>query len=452
MTTKNRYIAIIVLITLILLGFLGWWLASGSHSGATGTGGSSSFQKTLQNFFPFGNPAGTSTAQAQGQGSSGASTGQTINESGSNAPGILPRLRELSSEPVAGAGIFSLPISASLRSTSTSTASSSDFVIYVEKGTGHVYREYTDSPTQELLSATTIPKIDTAYVGANRAVAYQYFKSDNETLETFLGHVADPVIATTSSSNTTPASGKVSGIFLPQDIYRFDIGPAGDRIFYLTQGVDSDTGYVANIDGSKSTQVFSTPLRELDLSWPTTDTVLLNTSPDSSVDGYLFALDVATKNVSQVLGGIPGLTAIANPDLSDYIYSASTFNGFVTHVYKPSTNFDATTSITTLPEKCAWSTVNVNIAYCAVPTSIPQAGYPESWYLGDVSFSDNIWKLDLKAGTSTEILNFSQQSGGQSADMIDLSVSQGDRYLIFTNKKDNILWGYRLTATANGFI
>ena len=179
----------------------------------------------------------------------------------------------------------------------------------------------------------------------------------------------------------------------------------------------------------------------------------MNTAPDSSVNGFLFSLNLSTKKLTQVLGNIDGLTAIASPDLSYYIYSESTYSGFATHVYRPKDNFDASIPLVTLPEKCTWSSTNTAIAYCAVPSSIPSAGYPESWYRGDVSFSDNVWRLNLAAGTSTEVLQSAQQfPAGITADMINLSVDQGDHYLIFTNKKDNTLWEYRLDETANGLL
>lgn len=445
--TTNRFITIVVIVTIAILALLGWWYVSSVST--TSTGSTSGIEKTLHSFFPFGGSA-TTTANSQTNTTTSTTTQNSIDETSDGSATAIPRLRQVTSEPVAGASIFSVTTPKTIRAaTSTASTTASSYIVYVEQGTGHIYKEFVDSPTQ-LISATTIPKVDAAFVGTNNAVAYQYFKNDNETLETFLGQIVNPIIATSSSADDSPASGKVSGSFLPQDIYRFDMAPSGDRIFYLAQGPTGDVGYVANIDGSKPTQVVSSPLREWDISWPSTNNVLMTTSPDSSVSGYLYSLNLATKNFSQILGGISGLTAIANPDLSYYIYSEATYNGFTTHVYRPKDDFDASIPLVTLPEKCTWSSTNTSIAYCAVPTSIPSAGYPESWYRGDVSFNDNIWKLDLKAGTSTEILNFSQQSNGGSADMINLSVDQGDHYLIFKNKKDTTLWQYRLDDTVNG--
>lgn len=443
--TTNRIIATIVIVTILLMALFGWYVVSSNST--TDTGPVSTIKKTIGGFFPFGNSDAPATNQNS---NSSSATGQNVFGSSTQNVNIpvatVSRLKQITSEPVAGASIFSVPVPKQTKSTSTSTPTTtpSDYIVYIEQGTGHVYKEAVDSPTQELLSATTIPKVDAAFVGQKNAVAYQYFKNDNETLETFLGQIVP------DTSTTTATFGKVAGNFLPQDIYRFAMAATGDRIFYLTQGIDSDTGYVANADGTKSTAVITTPVREWDISWPNTNTLLMTTAPDSSVQGYLFALNLSTKTSSQVLGGINGLTAIASPDLSYYIYSASTYNGFTTHIYRPKDGFDASIPLVTLPEKCTWSSVNNTIAYCAVPASIPSATYPESWYRGDVSFADNIWKLDLKAGTSTEVLQASQQfQNGQTADMIDLSVDQGDHYLIFKNKVDNTLWQYHLDTISN---
>ena len=60
-------------------------------------------------------------------------------------------------------------------------------------------------------------------------------------------------------------------------------------------------------------------------------------------------------------------------------------------------------TLETLPEKCVWSKADASIFYCAVPENIPADNiYPDVWYQGLMSFSDAIWKVNIKTGEEKE--------------------------------------------------
>ena len=93
----------------------------------------------------------------------------------------------------------------------------------------------------------------------------------------------------------------------------------------------------------------------------------------------------------------------------------------------------------TLPEKCVWG-AGSEVVYCAVPKSINQGEYPDSWYQGEISFSDAIWKIDVASGSTTMISDPTTVPGGEDVDAIKLSLDQNQNYLFFVNKKDSYLW------------
>ena len=85
--------------------------------------------------------------------------------------------------------------------------------------------------------------------------------------------------------------------------------------------------------------------------------------------------------------------------------------------------------------------------YCAVPQTLPQAEYPDQWYQGLFSFSDNIWKIDTKTGVVEKILTPSDLRAS-SLDMINLTLSSDDSYLLFMNKITGTPWVFRIATDA----
>jgi hypothetical protein len=84
-----------------------------------------------------------------------------------------------------------------------------------------------------------------------------------------------------------------------------------------------------------------------------------------------------------------------------------------------------------------------DVLYCAVPKIIEGALYPDAWYQGEVSFGDQIWKIDIKTG-KTSLIADPATATGEEVDGIKLSVDDSENYLFFVNKKDSFLWELNL--------
>jgi hypothetical protein len=67
-----------------------------------------------------------------------------------------------------------------------------------------------------------------------------------------------------------------------------------------------------------------------------------------------------------------------------------------------------------------------------------------SWYIGNISFRDDIWKYDLKNNTAVIIDNLTDESGIK-IDVIKPQLSVNEKYLVFINKIDGTLWSLDLT-------
>jgi hypothetical protein len=364
--------------------------------------------------FPF--PAGTSTRPVTRP----AATTTDSGDASGTAREILPRLRQLWKDPTAGAVFF--PASGS------TTA-----VRLVDRATGHIYESPTEFLGNERISNVTIPQVHEAiWAGNGTELVLRYLK-DDIAIQSFYG-----ILATTSSSTTLT----LEGYFLPEDIR--DIYAAGNKILYLNPTLDTGSLIQANIDGTAKKAVMNSEARDWSLSYTNQKTAFLQTRPSGEIQGFGYALDLATGVTSKIAGNINGLTGTINPAGDRAFMSAREGSTIISASYDFKTRATKTLSIRTLSEKCAWSNTKSDIIYCAIPALISSGVYPDDWYKGKVSFSDTLWSINLATGETTNLLDPNFEAS-QNMDIMRVVVARDDSYLTFTNKKDMSLWLYRLT-------
>ena len=103
--------------------------------------------------------------------------------------------------------------------------------------------------------------------------------------------------------------------------------------------------------------------------------------------------------MSEVLGGLYGLSVLPNPAAQLVLYSDISISGnLVTSLYNIKTASSQDLPFVTLADKCVWSKQNPLDLYCAVPSSAP-AGYPDTWYQGTASSVDQIIEVDTDTGS-----------------------------------------------------
>jgi len=135
------------------------------------------------------------------------------------------------------------------------------------------------------------------------------------------------------------------------------------------------------------------------------------------------------------LGDINGLTTLTSPNGKLILYGDSSLS---LNVYHTDTGTSDVLGIKTLPEKCVWSNGGETL-YCAVPKAAPGGTYPDSWYQGEISFADQLWRIDALTGNAA-ILADPSSLAGTDIDGIKLMLDEKDNYLFFVNKKDSFLW------------
>jgi|SRR3989338_1261427 len=346
------------------------------------------------------------------------------------------KLRKVSSMPVAGVGVF---MKERLIDTTPPKTEFAPAVRYVERATGNIYQTFADKIEERKFSATIIPKVYDSYFGnKGQSVIMRYLKADDKTIETFLGALPKEVLGRETGDN------EIKGSFLPEDVKDLSISPDTSKVFYLFESGgsrgDSMIGVILNFLDSKRVQIFDSPFTEWLSVWPNEKVITLTTKPSGSTPGYMYKMDSNGRNLVKILGGINGLTTLAGPSGKLILYGN---NSLSLSIYNTDTRDSVALSVRTLPEKCVWSRGGDAI-YCAVPQSAGRADYPDTWYQGEVSFVDQIWKINTQNGTAVIIANPSAVAGGEDIDGIKLTLDEQENHLFFVNKKDSFLWKLNL--------
>lgn len=360
----------------------------------------------------------------------GEESGVTEEERGTETEeidGPTNTLRQIFSEPTAGANIF--------------TRNKEVFVRFVERSNGNIYETKRDSAQTIRLTNKTIPKIQETIWDKNPdSLVLRYLNDDREDqIESFSGKIK------VSTSTTNEFLGDITGLFLPPNIKTISGSSLGGKIVYLQNKLNSDNSYIftSNFDGSNKTQVAEIPLSEISLSWPKSNTIAVLTKPSFRYPGFLYFINPNEGILRKVIGGPLGLNTLVNAQANGILYSRTNNKSEpMLNYFDLNNNNNINLEIKTLSDKCIWGKKDPSSVFCAVPKTIPTKELPDAWYQGKISFNDNFWKIELETGKSSLIYDTS--IGGENLDATDLQISDSDDFLVFTNKKDLTLWGLKI--------
>lgn len=442
--SKRNFILLVIVLVLVIAGLFGFLYF---RSGTTPVDVVSEGTNFLAQFNPFG----SNSPDGDGE-----PTGPDINGDGelSEEEMAVVKLRKVSSMPVAGFTVFmkerlkEVPIIEPVitpegeappkKTTAKPVAPETEFVPalrYVERATGNIYQTFVDKTEERRFSETIIPKIYDAYFGnQGQSVVMRRLKEDNVTIETFAGFLPKEKLGEDIESN------EIKGSFLAEGIKDIVLSPDALKIFYLVNIGDSAIGTIRNLSDGKQTQIFASAFGEWNSFWATNKTITLTTKPSGSVLGHMYITDVDKRNFTKVLGDINGLTTLMSPNGKLVLVGN---NNLSLYVYDVSTKIYRDLGVRTPPEKCTWNK-DSEFVYCAVPVFIDAGLYPDDWYRGEISFSDQLWKIDLVSGSTNIIADPILAPNGEEIDGIKLMLDTNEKYLFFVNKKDSFLWQLEL--------
>ncbi|MFH1201108.1 MAG: hypothetical protein V1484_02140 [bacterium] len=435
--SKRNFILLTIILLVAIIAFWGFLYFRQSTNPPEGDTTGTNF---ISQFNPFGNNKPTTTP----------STTPPVDISGyepSTTPEANIKLKKVSSMPIAGFTVFSkerlkeINLSPALPAKGSSgslkpTPPLTEFVLtlrYVERTTGNIYQTFADKIEERKFSTTIIPVVYEAFFGnRGESVIMRYLKTDARTIITFIGTLPKEFLGA-----DTAASNEIKGIFLPEDTKNISLSGDALSLFYLFNSGDNVIGATFNLLNNKRAQIFDSPFTEWASLFPNNKMITFTTKPAFRIPGYMYVLDPNNKNYNfnKILGNINGLTTLASPNGKLVLYSDDNLS---LSIYHPDTKVSDILGIKTLSEKCVWNKTS-EVVYCGVPKSVAGGQYPDSWYQGEVSFSDQIWKIDIKTGNATIITDPTAVSG-EDIDSIKLMLDDGENYLFFVNKKDSFLW------------
>jgi Tol biopolymer transport system component len=247
-------------------------------------------------------------------------------------------------------------------------------------------------------------------------------------------------IGTTANATTTDQT--LFGFALPGNISSVSV--LGETIFYLQTYSGLSQGFTSTFDGKSKKQIWQSPLSDLSAQMVNANSVALTTKPYQNVPGFAYLVSTGSGSVKKLLGNIPGLVTLVSPDATQILYSSQSDAGSQMALYNVKSGSAVAVTPATFPEKCVWSKKVATIVYCAVPENSLNGGSLTAWYMGGISWSDDIWKYDLKQNTASVIERLTNDAG-QQIDVVKPALSVSEQYLVFTNKIDGTLWSLDLT-------
>lgn len=425
---KKTLIAIITLIVLILLSIGGYFYFSKKKVAPA----------PPVTTFPGGDSSGPLTVPVEDTGS----TDKTETTTAPTSATALPRLYELHKVPVAGVGFYE----------TGNGPSNTIFARYIERGVGHIFETPPSTLVESRIVNETRSRIMEALWGnGGKSVVVRFIDESDagSIIKTSILNLGAPQSSNTSTS-TSSSFIKTEEVYLPDYIpFMATAEDNSDKLFYLERGMSTSIGSSATFKNTGVSTVFSSAFTEWLPQFPNQQLVTLTTRPSASVAGHLFFIDLKTKSVSKIIGGINGLTTLTNRDGKLVLYTETRDGAPELSVYDVAKKTSRSLLTRTLPEKCAWSPKDSTMVYCAVPQTIPTAVYPDQWYQGLITFSDTVVKIDTTTGLTQKIMA-PADFGATSLDITSPSVSSNDSYLVFINKVTGTPWMYSFNEVIAG--
>lgn len=359
----------------------------------------------------------------------------------------IKKLNKVSSMPISGYGVLEKeiytevpdvnPNEVDLGEKPKAEAPKTEFISvlrYADKKNGNIYEKEINNNSQERkYSDTEIFRVHESFFTENNVVM-RYLKN-NDIIVTFLGEMPKDILGSDSDSNK-----EIFGSFLPDNIQDISISKNKKNIFYLSNSKNGVIGNLINEKGDK-TQIFNSPFSEWNSYFINDDYIALNTRPSGIVKGFAYSLNTKTGDFVKLIDNINGLTTLINSDISTVLYAD---NNLSLKIFDTTRNETKNLKTKTHTEKCIWSNDNITL-YCAVPKEItPGLLYPDSWYQGEASYNDEIWKIDTFTGAKTKIIDPNTLYENETIDAVNLSLDKDEKTLFFMNKVDSYLWALSL--------
>ncbi len=375
---------------------------------------------------------------------------QNNNDQNQNKNSIIPKLRQISSFPVAGGVMFEREATTSSLLVQEETGSEQNQKIkevvyrFVERSTGHIYETTSRDLSQKRITNTTIPKIYQAIFSPDGESLIMVYLNSTAT-ENFIGKINYPTLSTSTIEKMDDFA-NITGTFLPSESFGFTRFASSSDFAFMNTTDNQNGGYITNLyTGNIKTPLSNKKVLDLETSeWKVqilkNNVLTLNTKSSVVSEGFLYYFNPENKSFIKKIGNTIALNSNTSPDGKKIFYSYNDSGVTKNVLFDSDTKLYTTIQLSTFPaEKCVWSQKDSVIIYCAVPVNITRGDFPDIWYQGQYSFNDSFVKINTKDFT-VESLMVANSENPVNLDAVDLQLSPNEDYLMFINKSDLILW------------
>ncbi len=286
---------------------------------------------------------------------------------------------------------------------------------FIDKSTGNINEWFDNNIIR--LSGITIQKVQDAYV-----------LSDSSTLIT-QNSTSTPVLIKIKGEEATTESTNMDSDILQSAQSR-------DTIYYTKLNNSGELVLKNSKSPKRILWTFDIP------DWliqATNKDIVITQKASYNIPGYSYLLNKdnlknKTAQLKPIIRDTPGLITNVSPDSQQVLYSSFGKKQASLNLKQINNNKNITLSVITLANKCSWGNDSL-VLYCAIPKTIPQNiinKLPDIWYKGEISFNDDLWKIDTKSGDALRL--------ARDTTLDIINIKEGDGLIVFTNKIDQSLW------------
>lgn len=225
---------------------------------------------------------------------------------------------------------------------------------------------------------------------------------------------------------------------LPAGTRAAAFNPAGDKLMLLSERSGTTFLFEFTLSDAKLIEISRLNVRDVILSWPTTDTIYIVDRPSASHFGSLWTLNRTNKTIRRLIQDERGLIIRWEGSIglkfSMGSQSMASSLGLINGEGRFAGEFPF---LTTLPQKC---TLTEPLFVCAVPQGT-LLGLPDDYLKRKVYSEDALLAWNKESGATMELF------GGEEA-VIDaemLQISNGKLY--FLNRYDRRIYEFELPAS-----
>lgn len=317
-------------------------------------------------------------------------------------------LVQLTTKPVAGHSFLNI-------------GSTTNKLLYAERGVGHIYEIDIASGVENRISAKTF-----------LAVTNAIFSPDGK----FVVLVSETENGTTATLENLEDGADYD---IPSNATNLEF-VSDTQLRYTTTNESATIGYSLDLVDITTDQVFSVPLLDINTIWRNNETLIVS-KPAPRLRGALFRVE--GNQISRVGESGYALSAIVPSfDNGEYVLTRANLDQggvLVSEVFNELSGALKQLPVLAWSEKCIFDLVSQNTLWCAASAGELSRDSQSDWFKGLVTFSDLLWKIDTVSGEATLIENLADSSG-RDVDVIDVSVDQSSKFLLFKNKLDDSLW------------